>query len=63
MARAERFGELRCMFIAERRRGPNEADNFPDIVVGMCRSKSWHPRQANSVLDYPEQLSVGANGE
>jgi len=60
MTRAERFGELRLLFIAERRQSPHEADNLPNIVVGMCRSKSWHPRHANAVLDDPEQLSVAA---
>lgn len=60
MTRAERFGELHLLFIAERRQSPHDADNLPNIIIGLRRSKSWHPRNANAVLDDPEQLSLAA---
>ena len=32
---------------------------IPDVFVGFDSSKSWHPAQANSIFDNPEQFAIG----
>ena len=32
---------------------------IPDVFVRFDSSKGWHPAQANSIFDYPEQFAIG----
>jgi hypothetical protein len=32
---------------------------IPDVFVRFDFSKSWHPAQANSIFNYPEQFPIG----